>query len=103
MCSFLILWTHVFYNVCVYSIYVLNFYLAAIILFASSPYSGGGGGLVAKSCLTLCDPHGLKPARILCPCGFPGKNTGVDCYALLQGIFQIQGLNPQLLHWHPDS
>ena len=41
---------------CVYSIYVLNFYLAAIILFASSSYSGGGGGLVAKSCLTLCDP-----------------------------------------------
>ena len=59
MCSFLILWTHVFYNVCIYSIYVLNFYLAAIILRASSPYSGGGSGLVAKSCLTLCDPHGL--------------------------------------------
>ena len=23
----------------------------------------------------------------------PGKNTGVDCYAFLQGIFSTQGLN----------
>ena len=28
----------------------------------------------------------------------PGKNTGVDCHALLQGIFPTQGLNPRLLH-----
>ena len=28
----------------------------------------------------------------------PGKNTGVDCHALLQGIFPTQGLNPHLLH-----
>ena len=27
----------------------------------------------------------------------PGKNTGVDCYALLQGILPTQGLNPGLL------
>ena len=27
-----------------------------------------------------------------------GKNTGVDCHALLQGIFPTQGLNPRLLH-----
>ena len=27
----------------------------------------------------------------------PGKNTGVGCYALLQGIFPIQGLKPGLL------
>jgi len=25
---------------------------------------------------------------------FPGKNTGVGCHFLLQGIFPIQGLNP---------
>ena len=32
----------------------------------------------------------------------PGKNTGVGCHALLQGIFPTQGLNPHLsylLHW----
>ena len=30
-------------------------------------------------------PHGLYPARLLCPWNFPGKNTGVDCHFLLQG------------------
>ena len=29
----------------------------------------------------------------------PGKNTGVGCDALLQGIFATQGLNPSLPHW----
>ena len=28
----------------------------------------------------------------------PGKNTGVGCHALLQGIFLTQGSNPGLLH-----
>ena len=32
-------------------------------------------------------PHGLQPARLLCPRDSPGKNTGVGCHALLQGIF----------------
>ena len=35
-------------------------------------------------------PRGLKPARLFCPWNSPGKNTGVDCHALLQGIFLIQ-------------
>ena len=25
----------------------------------------------------FCDPHGLQPAMLLCPWGFPGKNTVV--------------------------
>ena len=29
---------------------------------------------------------------------FPGKNTGVGCHALLQGIILTQGLNLHLLH-----
>ena len=32
----------------------------------------------------------------------PGKNTGVGCHFLLQGIFLAQGSNPQLLHWQVD-
>ena len=28
----------------------------------------------------------------------PGKNTGVGCHSLLQGIFPTQGLKPSLLH-----
>ena len=43
--------------------------------------------------VTTLQPHGLQPARLLCPWGSPGKNTGVGCRALLQGIFPIQGLN----------
>ena len=31
-------------------------------------------------------PHGLQPSRLLCPWGSPGKDTGVGCHALLQGI-----------------
>ena len=36
----------------------------------------------------------------------PGKNTGMGCYALLQGIVPIQGLNPSLLcllNWQAGS
>ena len=33
-------------------------------------------------------------------CGVsPGKNTGMGCHALLQGVFPIQGLNPGFLHY----
>ena len=38
--------------------------------------------LVAQLCLTL-QPHGLKPARLLCPWDFLGKNTGVGSHSLL--------------------
>ena len=37
--------------------------------------------------------HGLKLTRILCPWDFPGKNVGVGCHFLLQGIFPTQGSN----------
>ena len=52
---------------------------------------------VFQSCMTLW-PHGLWPTRLLHPWDFPGKNTGVGCHFLLQGIFPTQGLNPGLLH-----
>ena len=35
----------------------------------------------------LCDPMDCSTARLLCPWDFPGKNTGVGCHFLLQGIF----------------
>ena len=37
------------------------------------------------------------------PWAFPGKNTGVGCDFLLQGIFPIQRLNPCPLHWQVES
>ena len=35
--------------------------------------------------------------QLLCPLDSLGKNTGVGCHALLQGIFPIQGLKLRLL------
>ena len=49
-------------------------------------------------CPALLRPHGLQPTRLLCPWDSPGKNTGVGCHALLQGIFPTQGSNPRALH-----
>ena len=48
----------------------------------------------------LCSlqPDGLYPSRFLHPWDFPGKNTGVGCYFLLQGIFPTQGSNLGLPH-----
>ena len=42
-------------------------------------------------------PHGLYPTRLLYPLDFPGKNTGVGCHFLLQGIFPTQESNSCLL------
>ena len=53
--------------------------------------------LVARSCPTLCNPMYCSPPRLLCPWGSSGKNTGVGCHALLQGIFQTQESNLGLL------
>ena len=53
--------------------------------------------LVCYSMSSSLQPHGLEPARLLCPWNFPGKSTGVDCHFLLKGIFLTQGLNPHLL------
>ena len=50
--------------------------------------------------------YGLSSARLLCPRDSPGKNTGVGCHVLLQGIFLTQGSNPcllHLLHWQAGS
>ena len=48
-------------------------------------------------------PHGLWPARLLCPWDFLGKNIGVGCHSLLHEIFPTQGSNPGLLRWQADS
>ena len=51
--------------------------------------------------------HLVTPWTVACqaplPLGFPGKNTGVGCHFLFQGIFLTQGSNPHLLHCQVDS
>ena len=58
---------------------------------------GGGGGLVAQSCLTLAT---LWTVACQAPLlwNSPGKNAGVGCHFLLQGISLTQGLTLSLLH-----
>ena len=58
---------------------------------------------VMSDFVQLC---GLQPNRILCTWDSPGKNTGVSCHALLQGIFSTQESNfclLCLLHWQAGS
>ena len=50
--------------------------------------------------LTLCNPIACQTPVSL---GFSGKNTGVGCRALLQGLFPTQELNLCLLHWQVGS
>ena len=40
---------------------------------------------------------------LLCPWDISGKNTGVGCHFLFQGIFPTQGSNPHLLRWQAGS
>ena len=47
-------------------------------------------------------PHGLQPARLLCPWDFPGENTGVGCRFLLSWNFPTQRWNLHLLHGQAD-
>ena len=55
--------------------------------------------LITQSCLTLCNPMDCSLPHSSCP----GKNTGVGCHALLQGIFPTQGLNSGLPTLQADS
>ena len=62
--------------------------------------------LVTQSNCNSLQCSGLQPARFLCPWDFPGKNTGVGCHALPQGMIPNQQLNPCLLcllHWQAGS
>ena len=54
--------------------------------------------LVAQWCLTQCDPMDRSPPGSSVHGDCPGKNTGVGCPALLQGISPTQGSNLGLLH-----
>ena len=58
--------------------------------------------LVTKLCPTLVTSWTVARQAPL-SWKFPGKNTGVGGYFLLQGIFPTQGLNLSFLLWQADS
>ena len=59
-----------------------------------------------QSCLTLLDPMDCSLPGSSVHGDSAGKNTGVGCCALFQGIFRTQGSNPGVLchlHWQACS
>ena len=54
--------------------------------------------LVAQSCPTLCTPMICSLPGSSVHGDSPGKNTGVGCHFLLQGIFPTQGSSLGLPH-----
>ena len=54
----------------------------------------------AQSCPILCDPVDCSLPGSSVHGDFPGKNIGVGCHAFFQGIFPIQGLNPDFPAFH---
>ena len=72
-------------------------------------YAGGGEEVrvsawvcsVARLSLALCGPMDCSPQDSSVHGIFPGKNIGVGCHFLLQGIFPTLGLNLHILcHLH---
>ena len=47
-----------------------------------------------QSCLSLCNPMDYSLSDSSVHGGSSGKNTGVGCHFILQGIFLTQGSNP---------
>ena len=70
----------------------LFFFSFFFLLFLTAVYV-----LVAQWCPTLCDSVDCSPPGSSVH-GIPGKNTGVGCHSLLQGIFPTLGSNSGLLH-----
>ena len=68
-------------------------------------FSSSCGYILVAAWLIGCIMVRISPVRlfatprglIVCQWDFPGKNTGVDCHFLLQGIFPTQVLNLSLL------
>ena len=58
---------------------------------------------VIQLCLTLCDPLGLQPTRLLCSWDFSGKNAEMGCHFPLPWISTMScitgGFLYPLSHW----
>ena len=60
-------------------------------------------GVRTQSCPTLCNPMDCSTPDIFVHGILQGKNTGVGCHVLLQGLFLTQGWNLHLLLGQADS
>ena len=95
--------------VCVFQRKVAAFTNMSVFLPGSDHYNNINMYEYAKSLqsyLILCDLMDCSLYDYICPWDSPGKNYGVGCQALIQGIFLTQGSNLcllSLLHWQADS
>ena len=64
----------------------------------SPRYKGRSKSVICSIVSDPLWPCGLQPSRLLCPWDSLGKNTGVGCHSLLQGIIPTQGSNLDLPH-----
>ena len=78
------------------SVTIHVFYVYLIVFIVQIYYAGLG--FITQSCLTLCNPMDCSLPGSSVHGDFPGKNTGVGCLALLQGIFLTQRSDPGLPH-----
>ena len=78
----------------------------SVCLCVAEEVEGGEGNtvcLVAQLCLPLYDSMDCSPPDSSVQGDSPGKNTGVGCHALLQGIFPTWGSNPGLPNCRPNN
>ena len=88
---------------CIQVLYPFLNWLVCFLSLSFRSFSLYSGCMRAQSC--LFETTWIAACRLLGPWNFPGKNTGVSCRFLLQGIL-TQGSNPRLLcllHWQADS
>ena len=84
---------------CILSSWLFNLYAEYIMQNARLHEAQAGIKIeVSQSFPTICNQWAVACTKLLCPWNSPGKNTGVGCHFLLQGIFLTQGLNPGLTH-----
>ena len=76
----------------------LSFFLISNYKYNLNMYHMCAVCLVAQLCPALCDRMDCSPPGSYVHGDSPGKNTGVACHALLQGIFPTQGSKPGLSH-----
>ena len=98
-----------------FTAWVVNFFLNNVIVFLFAHFFIGFPEFSSSVYRYVCArsvsrvwlwPHRLYSTRLICPWNFPGKNTGVSCHFLFQGIFLAQGSNPHskcLLRRQEDS
>ena len=82
------------------------YHIAIHLVQAATPLNIYWWRCVVLSCVWLFVNPRTKASQAPLSMDFPGKNSGVGCHFLLQGIFLIQGSNVRLLHllhWEADS